>query len=165
MARAKRDDGRSAAAQQDDNGQHRHNLSVVSPLSHSVFQLSLSAAVASKCRPPYGSDERGRPFVACIHFRARAKANMPRYFRIEQAEQLLPQVRRAIEEDIQARRDYEGSEQQLQQALRRMTMLGVSIADRDSIGAERARRDESAKAFNEAIEHIHSFGCQVKDLD
>jgi hypothetical protein len=90
---------------------------------------------------------------------------MPRYFRVEQAERLLPEVRVAIERAIDARKEYEGSEQQLQQALRRIAMLGGSIADRDSIAADRMRRDQSAKALNEAIERIHSFGCLVKDLD
>jgi len=90
---------------------------------------------------------------------------MPRYFRVEQAERLLPEVRAAIERAIEARKHYERSEQQLQQALRRIAMLGGSIADRDSIGAERTRRDESAKTLNDAIEQIHSFGCLVKDLD
>jgi hypothetical protein len=90
---------------------------------------------------------------------------MRRYFRIEQAERLLPEVRVAIEKAIEARKHYESSEQQLQRALQRIAMLGGSIADRDSIAAERTRRDESGKALNEAIEQIHSFGCLVKDLD
>lgn len=90
---------------------------------------------------------------------------MSRYFRIEQAERLLPQVRVAIEAAIEARRDYNNSEQQLQQALRRITMLGGSLANRESIAADRMQREQSAKALNEAIQHIHSFGCQVKDLD
>jgi hypothetical protein len=90
---------------------------------------------------------------------------MPRYFRIEQAERLLPEVRVAIEQAIDFRKDYRAAEQRLQQALQRINMLGGSIADRDSIAGERARRDTSGKALNEAIERIHSFGCMVKDLD
>jgi hypothetical protein len=90
---------------------------------------------------------------------------MPRYFRVEQAERLLPEVRAAIQRAIDARKDYEDSEQQLQKALRRIAMLGGSIADRDSIAADRMRRDQSAKALNEAIGQIHEFGCLVKDLD
>jgi hypothetical protein len=90
---------------------------------------------------------------------------MPRYFRVEQAERLLPEVRIAIERAIEARKHYEHSEQRLQQALRRIAMLGGSIADRDSIAAQRTLRDQSAKTLNEAIERIHSFGCLVKDLD
>ncbi len=91
--------------------------------------------------------------------------NMSRYFRIEQAERLLPEVGTAIEAAIEARRAYEASERQLQRALRRLSMLGGAIVDREALASEQERRGQAAKALNEAIEHIHSFGCQVKDLD
>ncbi len=90
---------------------------------------------------------------------------MSRYFRIEEAERLLPQVRIALETAIDARKRYEDSERQLQQALRRIAMLGGSIADRDSIAAERTQREQAATTLNEAIQSIHSFGCLVKDLE
>ena len=51
---------------------------------------------------------------------------MPRYFRIEDAERLLPGVQTAIEEAIRRRHEYELSEHQLQRALQRITMLGGS---------------------------------------
>src|SRR5450759_4147847 len=89
---------------------------------------------------------------------------MPRYFRIEDAERLLPDVQTAIEEAIRLRREHQVSEAQLQSALQRITMLGGSFVDRDAILLERARKDASATAFDAAIENIHSYGCYVKDL-
>lgn len=90
---------------------------------------------------------------------------MSRYFRIEEAERLLPDVQTAIEKAIRLRREHEVSERRLQQVLQRITMLGGSFVDRDAILAERERRDASAVAFEAAIESIHSYGCHVKDLD
>ena len=90
---------------------------------------------------------------------------MPRYFRIEDAERLLPDVQIAIEAAIRLRKEHAVSEDQIQRALHRITMLGGSYVNRDAIMEERDRKDASATAFDAAIENIHSYGCYVKDLD
>lgn len=90
---------------------------------------------------------------------------MPRYFRIEDAERLLPDVQAAIEGAIRLRKEHAISEEQIRRALQRIAMLGGSLVNRDAIMQERDRKDASAAAFEAAIEKIHSYGCQVKDLD
>ena len=90
---------------------------------------------------------------------------MPRYFRVEHAERLLPDVREAIREAIRLRQEHQDAERNLQNALHRVTMLGGSMVNRDAIALDRERKEASATEFNAAIEKVHSFGCLVKDLD
>ena len=89
---------------------------------------------------------------------------MPRYFTLEQAQQLLPKVSRAMRHALELAAAHEQAESRLQETLRRIAMLGGAMVDRNEISALRSRRDETAMEVNEAIEQIHEFGCQIKDL-
>jgi hypothetical protein len=89
---------------------------------------------------------------------------MPRYFTLEQAERLLPKISRAMRRALELAAAHEQAESRLQDALRRIAMLGGAMVNRNEISALRNRRDETAMEVNEAIEQIHECGCQVKDL-
>jgi hypothetical protein len=89
---------------------------------------------------------------------------MPRYFTLEQAEQLLPKISRAMRHALELAAAHERAESRLQETLRRIAMLGGAMVDRDGIAGLRRRRDETAIEVNEAVEQIHEYGCQIKDL-
>jgi len=90
---------------------------------------------------------------------------MSRYFTLIQAEQQLPAVERAIRDAVALKAEYSSAENNIQKATQRIVNLGGSIANRDQFMAERSRRDAASEALQTAIEQIHGFGCQVKDLD
>ena len=87
------------------------------------------------------------------------------YFRIEQANALLPQVEKAIRDAIELKRFYEEAEAVLEQENERIMLSGGAMVNRSRLEAERSRRDTCAKQLQAALERIHSYGCEVKDLD
>ena len=90
---------------------------------------------------------------------------MARYFRIEEAQRLIPQVRDTLQNAISLRRLYAEAELALRNTLNWISMSGGALVDRDAVSAQRARREECAANYNAAIERIHSLGCQIKDLE
>lgn len=90
---------------------------------------------------------------------------MPRYFTLRQAEELLPEVERMIREAVAFKAEYQEAESRIQKATQRIVMLGGSIANRDTMAADRNRRDTAASALNQVVQQIQELGVQVKDLD
>ena len=90
---------------------------------------------------------------------------MPRYFRIEEAEGLLPRVEEHLRDAISLKADYQKADEQLNDALRRIAMLGGSTINREQILSVRAVRDTSAARLKEIFDTIQEIGCEVKDLD
>jgi hypothetical protein len=90
---------------------------------------------------------------------------MPRYFRIEEAEGLLPRVEKLLREAISLKSDYLKAEEDLNSELRRIAMLGGSLVNREHILALRAVRDTTAAQLKESLEAVQEIGCEIKDLD
>lgn len=90
---------------------------------------------------------------------------MPPFFTVAEAEALLPRVEAAIREAIDRKRIYMDAENTVQEVRRRVAMAGGSLVDVERIRADNARRDSAAVRLNHALETIHDFGCEVKDLD
>jgi hypothetical protein len=90
---------------------------------------------------------------------------MTRYFTLQQAERLLPDVERAIREAIGLKTKYQQAETELRSEMQRVTMLGGVDLNRGAFAELRARRAASAERLKETIEEIHEIGCLVKDLD
>ena len=90
---------------------------------------------------------------------------MTRYFTLQQAEGLLPEVDSALREAVFLKTEYLDAETQLQDVTRRVTMLGGSDVNRGAFSAQRARRESSGLRLKEIIERIQEIGCLVKDLD
>ncbi|MCS7026310.1 MAG: DUF2203 domain-containing protein [Bryobacteraceae bacterium] len=93
------------------------------------------------------------------------QSRMATYFRIEQAEALLKEVEEAVRQAIQLKQFYVEAEAILRQETQRILVSGGALVDVGRLQAERSRRDTCARKLNEAIERIHSFGCELKDLD
>jgi hypothetical protein len=89
---------------------------------------------------------------------------MSRYFTLAEAHRLLPEIRRIMGEVLELFAVHQEVDAKLQEAMRRIIMLGGSIADRDAFAGMRSQRDTAATALNGFVEELHSLGCQVKDL-
>lgn len=90
---------------------------------------------------------------------------MARYFTLQQAERLLPEVESALREAIFCKDELQQAEQQLRAFNERVMMLGGVDLDRRAYQDVRSRRDASAQHLKELLERIHELGCLVKDLD
>jgi hypothetical protein len=90
---------------------------------------------------------------------------MPRYFTLQQAEKLLPEVEFTIREAISHKADYQQAEEEWQAFATRITMLGGVRVDHSQVMDLKQRRESAASWLKEAIEKIQEYGCVVKDLD
>lgn len=90
---------------------------------------------------------------------------MTRYFRIEEAQRLVPKVEGMIRKALDLKVEYERAEKALRSFNQRVTVAGGMIPDRARLMADKTARDAAAQELNETIEAIHEIGCQVKDLD
>jgi hypothetical protein len=90
---------------------------------------------------------------------------MPRFFTLQQAEKLLPDLDAAIREAIQQKAEWERVESEILQMSQRVAMLGGAHVDRAQALEQKTRGEEAARALEQAVAKVHSFGCLVKDLD
>ena len=90
---------------------------------------------------------------------------MPRYFTLQQAEKLLPEVESAIRDAIHQKSVYQQAEEEWQGFASRVTMLGGVRVDHSEVLDIKRRRESSAERLKAALEKIQDYGCVVKDLD
>lgn len=94
---------------------------------------------------------------------------MPRFFTLQQAEELLPDIEAAIREAIERKAEWQRVESELQQANRRVAqrvaMLGGAHVGWGQAIEQKTRGQEAVRALEQAVRKIHAFGCLVKDLD
>lgn len=90
---------------------------------------------------------------------------MARYFTLQQAERLLPEVESAIREAVFLKAEHQSVEEELRAATERVMMLGGVDLDRRAFLDRRTRREASASRLKEVVDKIQEFGCLVKDLD
>jgi hypothetical protein len=90
---------------------------------------------------------------------------MPRFFTLQQAEKVLPDVALAIRAAISLKAEYERLESELQNFSRRVALMGGVRVDRGQMMEQKNCRDEAALALKRAVERVCEFGCLVKDLD
>lgn len=88
-----------------------------------------------------------------------------RYFTLRDAEAVLPEVEKAVRAALELKRFYEEAEQVLQDEASRIQMSGGAMVNSARLTAEKSRRDTCVNQLKQSIEHIHSHGCEVKDLD
>ena len=78
---------------------------------------------------------------------------------------MLPAVEKSLREVLFLKHEIEQADGAIQAIVQRIMMTGGAQVDRQSVLAHRGNRDTSAARLKEAIEHVHSHGCLVKDLD
>jgi hypothetical protein len=90
---------------------------------------------------------------------------MPRFFTLQQAEELLPDIDASIRDAIQRKAECERVEAERRQVSQRVAMLGGAQVDRAHAIEQKTRGQEALQALEQAVAKLHSFGCLVKDLD
>jgi hypothetical protein len=90
---------------------------------------------------------------------------MQQYFTIREAEALLPEVGEAIRDAIQLKSQYEEADSAIQAESHRIFLSGGALVNRAKMEERNRRRDAAAGRLKDAVERIHSFGCEIKDLD
>jgi hypothetical protein len=90
---------------------------------------------------------------------------MPRYFTLARAEQMLPEVDKALRDALFHKAEYEAAEANLKNVAQRVRISGGARVDPSAFLATRARRDTSAAALKEIFERIEEMGVLVKDLE
>ncbi len=90
---------------------------------------------------------------------------MTRYFTLQEARQLLPEIEAAIREAMGLKAEYQRAEAELRAGIERIAMLGGVDLDRVAFLERRSRREAIATRLKELIDGIQGLGCLVKDLD
>jgi hypothetical protein len=88
-----------------------------------------------------------------------------KYFNREEAEELLPIIRRSLEKAREQKRSLDHLDQELAAAAARIMMLGGSIPPYQELIRKKGEREESVARLEEVVNHIQETGCIVKDLD
>ncbi len=90
---------------------------------------------------------------------------MTRYFTLQQAERLLPEVESAIREAISLKTELQQSVADLQSFTERVAMLGGVDVNRAAFLEQRSRREAAGLRLKELLDRIQNIGCLIKDLD
>lgn len=90
---------------------------------------------------------------------------MNRRFTVEEAERLLPEVRRLLHEALERKQALDSASQALQALTQRAAWLGGITIDRASALELRLARNAAETSLKAALDAIHSLGVVVKDLD
>jgi hypothetical protein len=90
---------------------------------------------------------------------------MARFFTLEQAEKLLPDVECLLRGALALKSEYQQVESDMQRASRHIMMSGGVQVDREQALGQKQRRDSSLTRLKESIGRIHEIGCLIKDLD
>ena len=89
---------------------------------------------------------------------------MIKYFNVEQASGLLPEVERLLRVAVEARARYAEAETVLVALQQRIQMMGGVSVDRESIGRLQESRGRAAESLQTALQNMSELGVQVKDL-
>lgn len=90
---------------------------------------------------------------------------MSRYFTVDQAEKLLPEVERALRDALFQKAEYQAADGELNRATQRIRMAGGSRVSPGPFLAMRTRKDGASTALNAALDRVSELGAQIKDLD
>jgi hypothetical protein len=90
---------------------------------------------------------------------------MPRFFTLQQAEKVLPDVDAAIRHVISLKAECQRLETKWQTLSERMAAMGGVRVDRVQVLEQKNCREQAARALKQAFDKVQEFGCLVKDLD
>jgi len=90
---------------------------------------------------------------------------MARYFTLQQAERLLPEVERLLRDALFHKAEAQKAQQEFDDFTSRIRMSGGAMVDHSKLTGMKSRRNTSMTALKEALDKIDDLGAQVKDLD
>lgn len=88
-----------------------------------------------------------------------------KYFNRQEAEELLPLIKRDLIEARESKDKVEHLDRELSQASAKIMVLGGSVPPYGRLAATRHEREQIAHQVQEALDRIQQTGCVVKDLD
>ena len=90
---------------------------------------------------------------------------MSKIFTLQEAEHLVPTVREWLQRAIDAKREVETIDRELQAVSERINLLGGSEINPAAILKRRRTKDKALRTLRDAVGQIEASGCVVKDLD
>lgn len=90
---------------------------------------------------------------------------MPRFFNLEQAEGILPEVESGIREAISLKAEYQQAETEWLNLSRKVTMMGGVQLDHAQLSGQKQHREALLQQLKQAIGKVQEYGCLIKDLD
>ncbi len=90
---------------------------------------------------------------------------MPRYFTLEEAQNLLPVIQQWLQGAVDARRSLAGADAGMMDLRRHVIAMGGVRPDPARALVLKTKRDSAAEDLNRSVEALHGLGVQVKDLD
>jgi hypothetical protein len=90
---------------------------------------------------------------------------MPRFFSLELAQSLLPEVEDRLRQAMQAREGLEQAETEIRRQAGKAQVMGGVLLDPVRMAEVGRQRSGAALALRESMEGITDLGVQVKDLD
>ena len=90
---------------------------------------------------------------------------MPRFFTLDRAEKLLPEVEPQLRDALALKAEYLDAEAEAEAFCRRVSVLGGVSADPAELLDKKQRREATAHRLRKSIEKIQEQGCLLKDLD
>ncbi|WP_321475329.1 DUF2203 domain-containing protein [uncultured Paludibaculum sp.] len=90
---------------------------------------------------------------------------MARYFTLEQAQSLVPEVRRMLTEAVEARAELEESQQEIAESMKRAHQMGGVELDTERLVMLRKRVGELGGRLKDILQQFEELGVQVKDLN
>jgi hypothetical protein len=88
-----------------------------------------------------------------------------RFFKLREAEEILPLLEKLLNTAIGEKKKLEDLETAFTGIAQHILLRGGVLVDRAKIAKLKIERNKSAAALQEALAHIESSGCLVKDLD
>lgn len=90
---------------------------------------------------------------------------MSRFFTLAEAREHLPRVRKAMQDAVASKSQFEKADAVLRNLMHRIMIMGGIAVDRESAQQIRDTRERSNQRLGAAMEEIEEVGCLVKDLD
>ncbi len=89
----------------------------------------------------------------------------PKIFTLTEAERTRREVEPLLVEAMQSRKKVSDLERSLGETASRIMLLGGMLVPYAEMAQVRRERDQLAESIQKSLDHIHSTGCVVKDLD
>jgi hypothetical protein len=90
---------------------------------------------------------------------------MPRYFRLEQARQLLPTIETYLRAAMRRKKVLEGAESAWREFRHQVQMMGGVQVNPSRVAELKQKREEAIAGLRSALDAITEHGVQIKDLD
>jgi hypothetical protein len=90
---------------------------------------------------------------------------MSKRFTLREAQSLLPQVERLLQDAMRLKPEFDEAAAAVQKMKERVHIMGGMLIDRDAALEIQQRRESSSKLLRQAVEEILEMGVQIKDIE